>query len=322
MKDTEYAFAVAKIRANENNLINAQTMENVITAQDFASAKRLLSEAGFADFSAGDVDEILSKKSRDAFELIVSCAPDRQCLDFLIVKNDFHNIKAFLKSMATRQDCEKYLLSPSIISYETLKKALEQKDYKLLPDFAAESAKHAYDVLMRTMDGQLVDIILDKASLEAQLTLAKLSKDAFSIKLANQTIAVTDIKIALRAQRTGKEKSFYEDALAKCDLFSVDSLISASLSGLDDLAEFVKQEGFAILSECMKKSDTAFEKQIDDMLIDYVKNARFQSFGIAPLIAYYFASESEIKTIRIILSCKKNGFDVQKIRERVRKLYV
>ena len=40
------------------------------------------------------------------------------------------------------------------------------------------------------------------------------------------------------------------------------------------------------------------------------------------LAAYYFAVENEIKTVRIVLSCKKNDMSVETIRERVRKLYV
>jgi len=322
MKDTEYAFAVAKVRANENKLLSETAVENVITASDYSAAVKALADAGFADFSSGDTDKILSQKSKSAFELICDCAPEKSCLDFLIVKNDFHNIKAFLKSMVTRTDCTKYLLFPSLTDYETLKKALEGKQYALLPEFEADSAKHSYDVLMKTMDGQLVDVILDRASLEAQIKLAKDSKDDFAIGLAEHIAATTDIKILLRCIRTGKDKEFMLDAVAECSSVNKDRLIESALEGIDEYSDYVRSSGFASLADSMKTGDVAFEKEIDDLLIDYVKNAKFQSFGIAPLVAFYFASESEIKTVRIILSCKKNGLDIKNIRERVRKLYV
>ena len=40
------------------------------------------------------------------------------------------------------------------------------------------------------------------------------------------------------------------------------------------------------------------------------------------IIAYAIAKEMEIKTIKIILTCKLNGFDNGFIRERMREMYV
>ena len=53
-----------------------------------------------------------------------------------------------------------------------------------------------------------------------------------------------------------------------------------------------------------------------------VEGAKYKSFGVEPLIAYYIAVETQVKAVRIILSCKYNGLKAETIRERVRKLYV
>ena len=322
MKDTEFAFAVAKIRANENKLLTDAFFESLISAPDYEAAVKLLTDADYADFSGDDTDKVLDEKLQQAYALVLEASPDEKCLDFLTVKNDFHNIKAALKSLALNKDCTEYLISPSIISHDILKKAVSEKQYSLLPEYASECTAYAHDVLMRTMDGQLVDIILDKAMLEAQLFLAKQSDNDFCVAVAQLMVALSDIKSALRAIRTGKDEAFYDMCLAKCSLIDVSRLKDACLSGFDSFIEYISSTALSDVCNSLQKGDTAFEKKIDDMILSLVKNAKYTSFGIAPLLAYCFAVESEVKNVRIILSCKKNDYPTSAIRERVRESYV
>ncbi len=322
MKDTEYAFAVARIRSNENKLLQGATVESAINANDYNETLKVFADSGYADFASQDEEKILSQKQREAFELIYSCAPDKKCIDFLIVKNDFHNFKAILKSMVQNKDCEGLLLSPSMVDTKTALKAVTEKKFDILPEIFADTVKQAYELLVTTLDGQKCDCLFDKACLEMMLRLAKESKDSFSVDIANKTVALYDVKIALRALRTGKDKSFLENSLAGCDILDTERLAQAALEGESALREYVKFLSLGNLADCITGSYAAFEKEMDDILIDSVKDAKFTSLGIAPLAAYYFAVENEVKTVRIILSCKKNGMSVETIRERVRKLYV
>jgi V/A-type H+-transporting ATPase subunit C len=152
--------------------------------------------------------------------------------------------------------------------------------------------------------------------------LAKESGDEFSVLLANKMTALYDIKIALRCMRTGKDEQFVNSCLAKCDVLDTSRLAEAALGGEDALAEYVKFLSFPTLAACIGSSYAAFEREMDDILIESLKDAKYRCLGMAPLAAYYFAVENEIKTVRIILSCKKNGMSNETIRERVRKLYV
>ena len=322
MKDTEYAFAVARIRSNENKLLSSQTVESAITAADYNEALRVFSDSGYADFSAGDEEKILSEKQKEAFELIYSSAPDKKCIDFLIVKNDFHNFKAILKCAVLNKECRDLLLTPCMTDVDTAVKAIGEKQFDRLPDIFVQSVKKAYEVLTTTLDGQLCDVILDKACLELTLSLAKKSGEPFAVDIANKMTVLHDIKIALRCMRTGKDEEFLKNCLATCDLLDTDRLAKAALDGEDALCEYVKFLSFGALADSIRKSYAAFEKEMDDILIDCVKDAKYRCLGLAPLAAYYFAVENEVKTVRIILSCKKNEMPVETIRERVRRLYV
>ena len=67
---------------------------------------------------------------------------------------------------------------------------------------------------------------------------------------------------------------------------------------------------------------TKFERIADDMKLKYVKDAKYVSFGIEPLIGYLIAKEMEIKNLRIILTGKVTEVPVEKISERLRDTYV
>ena len=72
----------------------------------------------------------------------------------------------------------------------------------------------------------------------------------------------------------------------------------------------------------IKDSNSAFEKWCDDYIMNSLEEGKTENFGIAPVIAYYYAKETEIRNIRIILSCIYNELPKEKIIERMRKLYV
>lgn len=322
MKDTEFAYAVARVRANENKLLSSSGIDSLINSADYREALRLLSDMGYEKIETLGEERVLSDVLARAFELIYSSAPDKSCLDFLVVKNDFHNIKAILKCMIANISADEFIVSPSIVEAKLIKTALETKDYSILPGFLAETVQNAYDLITTTMDGQKLEIYLDKKSLETSIFLAKLSRDDFSVSLANFICMISDIKIALRCHKTNRDKEFILSALADCCLVDLNRLCDAALNDQNALCEYVNLLGLGSVADSIGAGYAAFEKTCDDLIMEKIKDAKYKCLGIAPLIAYYFAVDAEVKTVRIVLSCKKNGIDAESIRERVRLLYV
>ena len=58
------------------------------------------------------------------------------------------------------------------------------------------------------------------------------------------------------------------------------------------------------------------------MIIRKVRSQLWNSFGLGPVAAYIIAKETEIKSVRILLTAKQNGFPMEMIRERMRETYV
>ena len=106
--------------------------------------------------------------------------------------------------------------------------------------------QEAYETLLHTRDGQLCDVMIDRAALEAIYAGRKRRRRAQIIRdYAESTVAVADIKIAVRSQKTAKSIDFMKRAMAECDSVSVDQLSKAALAGKEALRDYLMGTAYA-----------------------------------------------------------------------------
>ena len=99
MHENEYAYAVARIRANEVNLLTPAETEQLISAESYEAALRLLGDKGWHTDGVGhDYAPMLEEHVNAAWQLLKESAPDASLLDALVINNDFFNLKAALKA--------------------------------------------------------------------------------------------------------------------------------------------------------------------------------------------------------------------------------
>lgn len=318
MNNTEYAYAVACVRVKETELISQAFTEQLINAASFDEMRQILIDKGFSGFeTTSDASAALSSYMNDTWNYLEDIAPDKERLEFLIVKNDFHNLKAIIKGIAVDTDGRKFCMKPCIINIDEMYDAVTSKDFDLLPKWIADSAKDGYELLTSTMDGRLLDMFLDKKSMECMLEFAK--EDEFSKRLANETAALTDIKIAFRLAAVNADETLYEYAFCECEGVDTEELKKAAMRGTEQLVTYLSGTQYAFLTEV---SAAAIERRCDNYITEMLDEAKRISFGIEPLIAYYCAREDEAKNIRIIASAKYAGMPQNVIRERMRDMYV
>lgn len=323
MSNNNYAFAVAHIRANENSLLKVSDMEQIIGARNLNSALNILSDKGYGTIdSDDDIETALKENQAKTWEMINSIIPDKNIIDFLLVKNDYHNIKALLKSTISLRSNANCYIEPTTLDMEVMKEALTTGDYKDLEDYVQKDLKEAYELASRTNDGQLTDVTLDRLSFKRMKLLADKTGEDFIKNLTELLIAVANIKIALRGARTKRDSVFYDMAFCECNSLDIDALKTAAIKGEDEVLEYFEKTEFCDVVEAIKDSNTAFEKWCDDKIMSFMDDAKIAVFGVAPIIAYYYAKETEIRNVRIALSCIENGLPKEKITERMRTLYV
>lgn len=311
MSRIEYASAVAAVKAMENYLLTHTDIEQLISARTNAEFSAVLSSKG------ADEQEL-----SQVWEMLRSYAPDSKEMEILLYRNDFHNLKAVLKALISNREPSVYFIEPSNVTLEQLSTAFREKSAEGLPEHLKKPAEEAYELLTRTMDGQLSDTLIDKATLRAMQEDSAKYGGEFIQRYADITAACADIKTAYRCSKAKKSGQFLEAAICGSRELDRDDLIRAALSGLESLFSYLEMTSYADTAALLKKSTASFEKRCDDLITELAEEARMQSFGIEPLEAYYIAKEAEIKNIRIIKGCRECGSDRDIITERMRKLYV
>ncbi len=318
-----YTYAVARIRANELALFNDQAIEQLLAAKSYEECIRLLQDKGWGGMEANPTAESLLAEEREkTWALMRELVPDLSVFDVFLYTNDYHNLKAAIKLVCTGSEDFGLFISHGTIDHQELLHAVQERDWGSLPDPMRGPAEEAYTALAQTRDGQLCDIILDRAALDAVYAAGKASRDELVRRYAELTVAAADIKTAVRCARTGKPMDFIRRALAECDSLSVSRLAKAAAEGLDSICDLLSTTDYADAVEVLRQSPSAFERWCDNLIIRYIRPQQFQSFGIGPLAAYILGRENEIKSVRIILSGKLNQLSDQSIRERVREMYV
>ncbi len=321
MKDTDYTFAVARIRSNETRLLNAQELNAVVSSAGYDEAVRRLNDKGY-EIDGLDYGAALNEKLKNEWELIESLLPDKKEFDSILLPNDFKNLKLILKAFVCEKDTDGLFSYPCVYDPEELKKLVFERKNGELPECLRHCDRSAYRILTQTRFAQLADSVIDRASMEWAIKTAKTADNTIMSEIAETVAAVSDIKILYRCILAGKARSFAERAVCECEAFDKSNIIKAALSGMDDFLDFVSHTKYSALAEALKESPTAFEKACDDALMKVLYRGKYETFGIAAVAAYYFAVKTEIMNVRIILSAKLNGLPDETIRERMRLLYV
>ena len=323
MSKNQYTYAVARIRALEASLFSASTIEQLLACKDEDMCLRFLQEKGWGDAdTALNADAILSREREKIWENIRGMRVDMSVFSVLFYPNWFHNLKAGVKAVYTGKEDAPVFYEDTPISKQDMLRILKDRDYKALPKNMQKAAEEAMEALMHSGDGQLCDIIIDRATMEAIREAGQNAEDPVIRDYAESTVAVTNIKIAVRASKTGKSMEFMKRAMTPCGSLNIDKLMAAALGGVEAIIEYLSGNGYAEAAEALKDSPSAFERWCDNRVIQTMKPQKMNPFSVGPLVAYIIARENEIKTVRIVLTCKQNGLPEGAIRERIREMYV
>ena len=323
MSDLDYVYAVARIRVKEKFLLSDMDINQLAGMQDDHAVLAYLEDKGWGDAaSAGDPDAVLAAEERKTLDLMRELKIDPAVFELLSLPNLYHNLKTGIKEICTSDDNAQAFYPDDNYGYENMIRILSDKDFKALPEHMRDAAERAYEVMLQTRDGQKCDVIIDRACLDTMKAAGRKSKNALLRDYVESTVAVTDIKVAVRALRTGKNMAFLKEALAPCDSLDVRALAIAASENEEALLSYLETHGFREAAEALRESPSAFERWCDNRLIATIRPQKTNSVSMGPIIAYYLARQNEVKTVRIILTAKANGFSEEATRERVREMYV
>jgi len=325
----DYLYASGRVRALEGSLLNRERTVYMVDARTTEDAFQQLIDCGYAiptTTTADDLERLLQTERKRLFDLFIGILPDPTVVDVFRVRYDTHNIKVLLKSAGRFEEVADLLSNCGMISSEKFMAMFREQDFRGLPPLLKTALEEARDLLARTGDPQVADILLDKACLMQMTAIAKTTEIPFLSGYVRLLIDATNLRIYIRSNRMGKDNAFltrgliaggnipiqrFGDTLTDLEL---ESLFSTSL--LKDAANV----GVKILKH--QGTMTELDLKCDNALTAYLLPARMKAYGPSVVIAYIAAKESELTALRTLLTGRLLNLAPEVIMERMRDHYV
>ena len=201
-----------------------------------------------------------------------------------------------------------------------IKEAFETKNYGRLTETMADAITAAYDGYAKTQNGQIIDTVMDNAAFRDMLKVAEKSGIRFVTDYVHALCDLTNLKSFARLKNMNKSVTEFENVYVSGGSISLDVFKRAF--NAEGTSGGFKETAYSALASKMEEGFTVFEKACDDYLMAFMRDAKYKSLTVEPLLAYIYAVETEVKTVRIIVNGKLNGIDTEVIKERLRDAYV
>ena len=144
----EYTYSVARGRAREATLLTQQDIDQLLSADGYESALRVIRDRGYRSRDNADVEEITSAAREDLWSFLMELA-DEATLRMLRMPVDFHNIKASVKSVFTGTDGHDLLLDGGTVDKDLIYESVKLREYGELDAHIAEVCEEAMALLRK-----------------------------------------------------------------------------------------------------------------------------------------------------------------------------
>ena len=327
-RDTDYLYISTRLKARSQNLFSREKLNRLIAARTGEDAVKLLTENGWAAFAPDDLSACeaeIARQQQESFELLYRYAPDRRMIDLFRLKYDYHNLKSVIKAGALGSDPSPLLSAAGPIPPAALLFAAREHDWTKLPGAMKQAAAEAADLLARTGDPQLSDLLLDRAMTAQMLEMARESESGFLLGYVRLMIDLQNLRVLTRAARAKKGYDYLKRAL-----FPGGGVTAAGLTG--EIAPELLRAKFAaaafaapVEAACSALSGgslAALDLACDNALISYLRTSALVPFGEAQVIGYLLAKEAELVSVRTVMVGRHAGLTPEQITERLRISYV
>lgn len=321
--DWDYMYASAKVRALEITMLGRGMLADLINAPDFTAAAEMLSSTEYAvpaGSTNAQIEQMLQDRRTAARMLFTELLGDDELVRALRAREDFANMRLAIRRLVTERPIGLDYSNEGAVPAEEFEDILRQENYERLPEYLQEAVEAAILGYYENKDIRRIDYGIDRFEYQWRIRRAEEIGNAFFISYARVSVDLYNIRTMLRlkaAERDEKE-FFFDGGFVDTDKF-VQGLSAPyeSVSGL-----FFATPYYELIEEGVRylRSDQSFlrlEQQCEDYLMGFLKSTREIAAGPQPVIAYFLMKEAEIRTVRMILTGKKNGLSAKLILDRL-----
>lgn len=322
--DWRYAFATAQIRALETSLLSQAALVDMANADDFDGAVDLLGASEYAltqtHRSFAEMEIILGHRRREVRELFGTLCIDEPIVELFKSRDDFANIRLALRRTLTEKPIGSDYISQGNVASDQYEEIFEQENYALLPDYLQQAVDEAVLAWYGDKNVRQIDFALDRAQARFNLQKARELESIFLSGLFRVQIDLTNIRTMLRLKFTESE---LRNVFLEGGFVELDRLEKARDLGYEAIAPLFFASPYHRLVEAgvgylvSDKSFLKIEQQCDEYMNGFLRSTSNITAGPQPVVAYLLLKEHEIRTVRLILTSKKNGLDAKLILDRI-----
>ncbi len=292
-------FSNAVAISDERRLLGREQLTRLSSA-GYDDAIKMLKDYGYADSGESvDLDVFFYAQTLALVEYIKENCPDKFLLRILLNRYLYVNAKAVYKSKITKKRAEGY----GFFSFD-------EEELTTNPFIAA--AYKRLDEKNET-DARAIDVALTQAMYDDNLYCASKSRDRLLKRYVAAEIDLKNVITCLRASRLKRSFEFADEMLVNGGKLSKDRLSEVYEGGVAAL-ENTELSGIT--------ADDAVEVEAlgDEYLLATALSKRINFDSISPFFGYCIKKSMELKTVKMILTCIKNGVP-REIDKRLRCYY-
>lgn len=319
-EDWRYAFQAAQVRAMETQFLSGATLSEMINAPDFASAVAALAGSDYAMPSGGkDFEAILLDRRRAVREQVERLLPDEVAAVFKS-RDDFANLRVAVRRAVLDKPVGADYSSDGNVPPELFEQVFQNEDYTLLPEPLPETTEQAVLAYYQNKDIRQIDYAIDAAQARYEQSMAEETDSAFLWNLFHVQVDLTNIRTMLRLKmmEMDQREVFLDGGFVDRDRFWAGLDLGYEALGALFMAtpyQNILDVGAAYVAA--NQSFLKVEQLCDQYMQGFLKSTSQITAGLQPVIAYLLMAEHEIRTVRLILTAKRNHLDTKLIQDRV-----
>lgn len=320
------AYSNARAKSLENYLLGEERINRMIDSDKPDDALKILSEVNFGEgttiSSALDFEKLISAEKKKLFDFIKETCASPALADFIMLKSDFHNAEAIIKSKYLKIEIDDILDVSGKFDIDKMKEKIFEDDYSSFPDELAKALSFSdVEFVEGRASGVKIASVFSKAYFSELYRLAK--KDSILLELYRVKADVANVGIALRLRDFSQAKEHFVE-IGKITLQDLQALSEEQLELL------VEKFKFSYISELIssaiysvKNSEplSDFEKSADSFAVNRMLKQKYATDGIFPFMQYCFYKLADLSNVRIVMVGLINGLNKSDIRNRLRAYY-
>lgn len=320
------------VRVYETKFLTTQMLERIIDSKDFNDALKLLSETSYSKKlstlkNPEEYGDALQSELIETYNTVKSMNKGEVIYKFVTLRYSFHNLKVLIKENILGTDFSDILSELGDVNVPQVRAELKSGKFSLDAEYM-QFVKEVVEDYEEHKDPQRIDILLDIFYLSEFLKYAKESNVQLFEEYAVDLVDISNVKSLIRSKNQNKSIEFVKGILAKGGRIDIDQLLSVYGESIEEIIEKLMlspiSSSLKTGLESYKKTGRlqGIEKELENYLLEKVKETKRITYGPEVLFAYIQAKETEVKNLRIILVSKLNGLPPEDIYERLRDGYV